>query len=140
MTLCVSPLTNAVMSSVPEAQTGIASAVNNALSRLAGLLAVSILALLLAHGFVASLATQLTHSALPADAQAQMLANQVRLHDIPIPAGLSPTQRVEAVLLLDRAFLAGFRSVMLVCAISAFAGGLSVLLLLPGKTQSQIVR
>jgi EmrB/QacA subfamily drug resistance transporter len=140
MTLCVAPLTNAVMSSVSEAQTGIASAVNNALSRLAGLLAVSILALLLAHGFVASLAAQLDLSSLPADAQAQMLANQVRLHDIPIPAGLSPAQRVEAVLLLDRAFLAGFRSVMLACAIIACTGGLSVLLLLPGKTQSQIVR
>jgi EmrB/QacA subfamily drug resistance transporter len=140
MTLCVAPLTNAVMSSVPEEQTGIASAVNNALSRLAGLMAVSILALLLAHGFVASLAVQLAHSALPADARAQMLANQVRLHDIPIPPGLTPAQRSQAILLLDQAFLAGFRSVMLVCGISACAGGLSVLLLLPGKTQSQIVR
>ena len=55
MTLCVAPLTNAVMSSVPQTQTGIASAVNNALSRLAGLVAVSLLALVLAHGFVSSL-------------------------------------------------------------------------------------
>jgi hypothetical protein len=38
MTLCVAPLTNAVMSSVPENETGIASAVNNALSRLVRLL------------------------------------------------------------------------------------------------------
>lgn len=131
MTLCVAPLTNAVMSSVPETQTGIASAVNNALSRLAGLLAVSLIALLLAHGFVASLSAQLAHSSLPAEARKQMLANQARLHDIPIPASLPRLQRVEAARMLDQAFLAGFHSVMLACAISAWCGALGVLLLLP---------
>jgi EmrB/QacA subfamily drug resistance transporter len=136
LTLCVAPLTNAVMSSVPETQTGIASAVNNALSRLAGLVAVSIFALLLAHGFQASLAAQLAYSGFPPGARALMLANQVRLHDMPIPGALTPAQQVQAALLLDRAFLTGFRSVMLACAISACGGGLAVLLLLPGKTQS----
>jgi len=131
MTLCVAPLTNAVMSSVPPTQTGIASAVNNALSRLAGLLAVSLLALVLVHGFVSSLSHQLAHSSLPAEAREQMLANQARLHDIPIPPDLTQPQRVQAAQLLDQAFLAGFHSVMLACALSAWAGGLAVLLLLP---------
>jgi EmrB/QacA subfamily drug resistance transporter len=130
MTLCVAPLTNAVMSSVLPNQTGIASAVNNALSRLAGLVAVSLLALVLAHGFVTSLSTQLAHSSLPVEARRQMLHDRARLHDIPIPAGLPPAQHAEAASLLDSAFLAGFRSVMLACAISAWAGGLAVLLLL----------
>jgi hypothetical protein len=43
MTLAVAPLTNAVMSSVPEPETGIASAVNNTLSRLGALLAIPLL-------------------------------------------------------------------------------------------------
>jgi len=131
MTLCVAPLTNAVMSSVPPTQTGIASAVNNALSRLAGLLAVSLLALVLAHGFVSSLSEQLARSILPSEVRAQMLANQARLHDIPIPPTLSQPQRAQAAHLLDQAFLAGFHSVMLACAFSAWAGGLLVFLLLP---------
>ena len=131
MTLCVAPLTYAVMSSVAENQTGIASAVNNALSRLAGLVAVSLLALLLAHGFVTSLTAQLAHSSLPVEVRAQFLNNRARLHDIPIPAGLSLGQRVQAGALLDDAFLAGFRLVMLACAISSWSGGLAVLLLLP---------
>ena len=59
-----------------------------------------------------------------------MLANQARLHDIPIPPGLTQPQRVQAVQLLDQAFLAGFHSVMLACAISAWGGALAVLLLL----------
>ncbi len=130
MTLSVAPLTTAVMSSVPENQTGVASAVNNALSRLAGLVAVSLLALVLTHGFGVSLKTHLDHSHLPAEARQQMFANRARLHDTPIPAGLSEPERTEAASLLDRAFLSGFQSGMLACAALAWAGALSVLLLL----------
>jgi hypothetical protein len=130
MALCVAPLTNAVMSSVPQTQTGIASAVNNALSRLGGLIAVSLLALVLAHGFVATLTVRLAGSSLPPEARQQMLANQAHLHDIPIPSDLTQAQRAQAALLLDQAFLAGFRSVMLACAVSAWCGGLAAFLLL----------
>ena len=137
LTLAVAPLTNAVMSSVPTAQTGIASAVNNATSRLASLLAVSVLALVLAHGFVAALRTQLAHSTLPVQAQQQMWANRARLHDIPLPPNLPEAQRNQAARLLDQAFLAGFRNVMLVCAFSAWAGGIAVLLLLPNTLIQQ---
>jgi hypothetical protein len=131
MTLCVPPLTYAVMSSVAENQTGIASAVNNALSRLAGLVAVSLLALLLAHGFVASLSAQLAHSGLPVEVRAQFLNNRARLHDIPIPAGLAPGSVPRLLRCIDGAFLAGFRLVMLACAVSSWSGMLAVLLLLP---------
>jgi hypothetical protein len=131
LTLAVAPLTNAVMSSVPPAQTGIASAVNNATSRLASLLAVSVLALVLAHGFVATLKAQLAHSTLSVEAQQQMWANRARLHDIPLPPSLNSVQRNDTARLLDQAFLAGFHSVMVVCAFSAWAGGVAVLLLLP---------
>ncbi|HXP11729.1 MAG TPA: MFS transporter [Acidobacteriaceae bacterium] len=131
LTLAVVPLTNAVMSSVPSTQTGIASAVNNAISRLAALLAVSLLALVLTHTFVATLRNQLAHSNLPANAQQQIWANRARLHDIPLSPTLSLGQHEQAARLLDQAFLAGFRSVMLVCAVGAWAGGVTVLLLLP---------
>ncbi len=132
MTLCIAPLTNAVMSSVPPTQTGIASAVNNAISRLAALLAVSLIALVLTHKFVATLSAQLAHSTLPVTAQQQMWANRARLHDIPLsPGSLPPGQHDQAAWLLDQSFLAGFRAVMLVCAFGAWAGGVAVLLLLP---------
>jgi Na+/melibiose symporter-like transporter len=134
MTLCVAPLTSAVMSSVAENQTGIASAVNNAISRLAGLVAVSLLALLLAYRFEANLTAQLAHSSLPAGVRAQFLDNRARLHDIPIPAGLPPGQRAQAAALLDGSFLAGFRLVMLACAVSSWIGALAVLLLLPAPS------
>ena len=45
MAMVVAPLTTAVMNAVPEAESGIASAANNAASRLAGLISVVVVAL-----------------------------------------------------------------------------------------------
>jgi EmrB/QacA subfamily drug resistance transporter len=137
MTLAVAPLTTAVMSSVTENETGIASAVNNALSRLAGLLAVSLVSLMLAHGFTASLSSQLRNSGLPVEARNQMFANRSRLHDTPIPAGLTQKQRMEAASLLDRAFRSGFRVVMLASATSAWLGAVVVLVLLRKRAAAE---
>ena len=136
MTFAVAPLTTAVMSSVTENETGVASAVNNALSRLASLVAVSLFSLMLAHGFTTALGSQLHQSGLPVEARGQMFANRSRLHDTPIPVGLTQKQRIEAASLLDRAFLSGFRVVMLASATSAWSGALVVLVLLRKRAAS----
>jgi hypothetical protein len=132
LTLAVAPLTTAVMSSVPEGEMGIASAVNNALSRLAGLVAVSLLALVLAHGFRVRLQAELGRSALPERARAAMVAGVARLHETPIPDHLSAEQRTAAIAAVDRAFVAGFRSVMTWCAVSCWVGAVAVWGLLRG--------
>jgi len=134
ITLAVAPLTNAVMSSVLESDTGIASAVNNAVSRLAGLLAVSLLSLVLAHGFTAHLRAQLQQSSLPVETRGQLIANRSRLRDTPIPAALTREQQIEAASILDHAFLSGFRLVMLACATASWSGALAVIVLLRKRT------
>jgi EmrB/QacA subfamily drug resistance transporter len=137
MTLVVAPLTTGVMSSVGENQTGIASAVNNAVSRLAGLIAVSVLSLVLASGFVRAFSARLQQTSLPPAAREEMMSNRARLHDTPIPEGLSAEQRREAVAVLDGAFNAGFREVMLVCAAIGSLSGVVALLLFPSPKRAQ---
>jgi EmrB/QacA subfamily drug resistance transporter len=128
MTLAVAPLTTAVMSSVPEPETGVASAVNNTLSRLAALLAIPLLSLALTHGFDVNLTMELHRVNIPVEARNQIAANHARLHDTPIPDNLTAEQKADVASLIDRSFLVGFRLVMLACATTAWLGSLTVLL------------
>jgi EmrB/QacA subfamily drug resistance transporter len=122
MTLAVTPLTTAVMASVPSGMTGMASAINNTVSRLAALLSVSAVSLVLAHGFMADLKPALDRSDLPEFARQQIYSDRARLHDIPLPDGLKTSQRTEANDLIDHAFLSGFRIAMFACAFAAGMG------------------
>jgi EmrB/QacA subfamily drug resistance transporter len=128
MTLAVAPLTMAVMSSVPEPEIGIASAVNNTLSRLGALLAIPLLSLVLAHGFSATLDQGLQRLPISIEVRNQILSNKSRLHDIPIPARLNSTSKEAVSAVIDRSFLVGFRRVMFVCALVAWTGALTITL------------
>jgi len=133
MAVAVAPLTTAVMGAVDVQRAGVASGVNNAVSRAAGLIAIAVLGIVILSVFESSLASYLAGLHLASAIQQIIDAQRTRLVGIAIPSGVS--NQLHAVLerAIDESFVAGFRVVMLICAVLAAASALSALLLIEGK-------
>jgi predicted MFS family arabinose efflux permease len=115
MAITVAPLTTAVMGAVESTRSGIASGINNAVSRVAGLLAIALLGIVAVSAFGASLDNQLARIEAPLAARAAMATQYTRLAAAEIPADVSPAMHAQMQAAVDQSYLAAFRIVMLVC-------------------------
>jgi EmrB/QacA subfamily drug resistance transporter len=122
MAVTVAPLTTAVMGALPRARAGVASGVNNAVSRVAALLAVAVFGFVLGRVFDRSLDGALAAGRVPAAARAEIDAQREKLAaaDVADPRG----KRAVA-----EAFVAGFRVVALLAAALAVASAATALAL-----------
>jgi EmrB/QacA subfamily drug resistance transporter len=121
LSLTVAPLTAAVLAGVEERQAGIASGVNNAVARVAGLLGIAALGAIVAVRFSTSLDAHLADVRLtPAAQRAVAEAKRVTLGH-PSVAGLPPSQARAVTAAADAASLDSFRIGI------AIAGGLVLL-------------
>ncbi len=105
LAISVAPLTTAVMESVPASEAGVASGVNNAVSRIAGLLAVAVFGLVLSAGFNRTLNHSLSRIQLsPAERQSAEIQR----------SKLAGAQIREPLVMhaFDEAFVSGFRDVV----------------------------
>jgi EmrB/QacA subfamily drug resistance transporter len=121
MTLSVAPLTSTVMAAAGTGQTGIASGVNNAVARVAGLLAVAVLSLVFSAAFDHALAIRLDAAGVPAE---QRPPRGMALATVPASAGAELRDPELA------AFAQAFRAVTYTAAGCAALGGLSAAVLL----------
>lgn len=104
MAITVAPLTTTVMNSVDKRHAGVASGVNNAVSRVAGLLAIAVFGVVLTHGFLSRL--EPTLRSLDAAERARVET------ELPKLAGAQVTDpRVAAA--IRQAFAGSFEVVML---------------------------
>ncbi len=116
--ITVAPLTTTVMNAVPAHNAGIASAINNVASRIAGLLAVAGLGIVVAVTFSTAL-TERTHAlALAPDVAARVA--DARHNPSARPAADLPPDAAGAI---TDAYAKAFRHAMLWCAVIAMGGG-----------------
>src|SRR5207244_3307907 len=116
MAIVVAPLTTTVMNSLPQTQAGIASGVNNAVSRLAGVLAIAIFGMVMLGSFNRQLDRHLKDAFLRPDIQGKLDGERIRLAAIEIPQEVDVRTRKQIKRSIDESFVAAFRLVMLLSA------------------------
>jgi EmrB/QacA subfamily drug resistance transporter len=109
MTISVAPLTTTVMNAVPQSESGLASGINNAVSRLASLLAVAVFGAILVTVFNRALTRSLDKLALPPNVRAQIDAARPLL-----AATRNPSPAVQRA--ITDSFIAGYHSVIWIAA------------------------
>ena len=127
MAITVAPLTTTVMNAVESRHAGLASGVNNAVSRVAGLLAIALFGIAVAATFRATLADRLDDIGLAPEARTAVEAEQDRLAAADPPAGLDGSTASAVENAIDRSFVSGFRVAMVLAAVLAALGALAAL-------------
>ena len=112
----VAPLTTVVMNSVDQNRVGTASGINNAVARVAGVLAIAVLGIVMVNVFGSRLNQSLTHLSLSPAILHEMQANEIKLAGLQVPAGLDPGTKSAVTGSIKQAFVLGFRVVILICA------------------------
>jgi EmrB/QacA subfamily drug resistance transporter len=133
MAISVAPLTTVVMNSVDQDRAGTASGINNAVARVAGVLAIAILGIVMVKLFSSSLSRSLTGQPLAPGILQYIRANEIKLAGLDLPSNIDVDTRALIRTSLSRAFVFGFRTVMLICAGLSLASAAIALTIIPTK-------
>jgi EmrB/QacA subfamily drug resistance transporter len=134
MALAITPLTTAALGSVDREHSGLASGVNNAVARVAGLMAVALLGVFVYGVFSMSLDARLHSMDLSEEVRSEMEAAKTHLGAAEAPEGVNAGTEAHIERAIDESFVAGFRAVMLVSAGLALASALVAALLVSDRS------
>ena len=116
LAVSVAPLTAVVMNAVDQNRAGAASGINNAVARVAGLLAIAVLGVAMASVFAFRLNRSLADLAIPTPVMHDLQSNEIRLAALTVPAGTDAKLAAAIRVSIEQAFIFGFRFVILICA------------------------
>jgi EmrB/QacA subfamily drug resistance transporter len=123
MGITVAPLTTAVMGSAPSSHAGVASGINNAVSRSAQVLATAILGAVALGVFAGHLEGRTAGLPLSEPDRAALRLEAANLANARIPAAVSDEVRDSTQLAIKLAFVDTFRQVVLLAAVAAVLSG-----------------
>jgi len=125
LAVSVAPLTTAIMGAADRANFGAASGINNAVARIAGLIAIAVLGIVVTSVFNNGLQRRLAHIHIEEPVKSDILNQRTKLAAIEIPAGVSAEERQAISAAIANSFLEAFRVIMLLCALLAANGAIS---------------
>ena len=138
MAVSVAPLTTTVMNSVSESRAGIASGINNAVSRTAGLLSVAVLGVVMFQSFNACLDEHLAQMPISSEVRRTIDSERIKLAALELPANVSEETRTAFKQTVNDCFVYGFRRVMLIGVGLALASSLTAFIMLRGRRSASI--
>lgn len=128
MTLSVAPLTTTVMGSVDERHAGIASGINNAVSRTASLLTIAVLGVVMLASFSQSLDSRSSSSNFSPETKTFLIEQKEKFLSIDTAHIAQPETRLAAEMVIKNSFVDGFRLICFIAAGMALMGALSTFL------------
>ena len=125
MAITVAPLTTTAMTAVEAQHAGVASGVNNAIARIAGLIAIAVFGVVLVRTFDVRVNAALDRLELSAAARAAVDRELPRLAGAEIPEAVEPARSAAAREAIDGSFTWACRVVLLAAAAVAAAAGVA---------------
>jgi EmrB/QacA subfamily drug resistance transporter len=133
MAVSVAPLTTTVMGSVKEEQAGIASGINNAVSRTAGLLAIAIFGVVMLGTFSRNFHQRLANIDMGDEARHSVYEQRVKLAGLQLPTTLNVETRRQVEQAVADSFVSGYRLIMLIAACLAVTSAASAGMMIGNK-------
>jgi len=130
MGFTVAPLSASVMGSVESHYSGVASGINNAVSRAAGVLAIAIVGSIALIAFTSALASRTADLHLSTKAQQALSAEAGKLGGATAPAEVGPQNIDATASSIKQSFVDTFRLVMFICAGLAWVSALAAAILI----------
>ena len=135
MGIIVAPLTTSVMSSVSTTRSGLASGINNAIARTAGLIAIAVVGIAVMNTFSYDLDKNLESISLTDKEISQLDSNKINLAAMEIPESVDATTASFIKGAISDSFTSAFQVAMLISVILALAGSATAYLSISGKSE-----
>jgi EmrB/QacA subfamily drug resistance transporter len=133
MTFTVVPLTTTVMASVEDGRSGIASGINNSMTRTANVFANAVIGALAVIMFTNSLLSSISSMDVKKDTKQAILQQSANLGDAQVPPSVPERDRMKIKQAYEQAFISMFNQIMYISAGLAWFSALAALILIKNQ-------